>query len=308
MTMLQDTNKPSRRWCFTWNNPGDAVPDWACNYLCYAKEIGESGTPHWQGYCVFATVKRLSAMKKINNTIHWEIARGTTDDSINYCSKDGILIEVGERPKSRKEVGEDNHARWLDVIRSARQGTCDEEYPKEFVTYNSAISRMNEIKPPNLSDVCGIWIYGPTGTGKSYAVEQAYPDAFIKDCDKWWPNYAQEEVVVMEEAAPEHVKELGYRLKHWAGNKRFYAEWKGGGVYARPNKFIVTSNYSILEMGFRQNDFPAICRRFVEIYKDKKEQVIDFGIPVAGPSLSVQPNLDYVLSGGDQLPVRESNF
>lgn len=86
---------PSKRWSFTLNNYTDLdlkslrskVPD-LCNYAIICKEIGESGTPHLQGYIEFKTKARpFNAFN--NRKIHWEKSKGSREDNYNYCSKDG---------------------------------------------------------------------------------------------------------------------------------------------------------------------------------------------------------------------------
>ena len=48
------------------------------------------------------------------------------------------------------------------------------------------------------SEVTVIW--GETGVGKSRWASETYPDAYWKPPNsKWWDNYAQEEVIIMDE-------------------------------------------------------------------------------------------------------------
>lgn len=95
-----------RKWCFTLNNP---TPDdilqvnaMTHKYLVYGKEVGESGTPHLQGYIELAKASRLAAMKKLLPTAHWENAKGTPEQASAYCKKDGDFYEDGELSKSRQ--------------------------------------------------------------------------------------------------------------------------------------------------------------------------------------------------------------
>lgn len=114
------------RWCYTLNNytpeEGVALTEIPCRYQICGREVGESGTPHLQGYVVFEKQKRLAAVRKLNARCHWEVAKGSTEQNVIYCSKDGDFCEVGAKPKTAKEVGQDNHIRWLDVVRSAKEG------------------------------------------------------------------------------------------------------------------------------------------------------------------------------------------
>lgn len=82
----------SRLWVFTLNNPPFENGEWnvqAATWLFYQKEIGASGTPHLQGAVRFANAKSLVGAKEaLGHGAHLEIARGTIDEIVKYCSKD----------------------------------------------------------------------------------------------------------------------------------------------------------------------------------------------------------------------------
>lgn len=93
-----NTNLPrkrARRWCFTLNNYTDEEYEQVSTtfsknkFYIIGKEIGKEGTPHLQGYVEFTNEKSLIGLKKINDRIHWEIAKGSKADNIKYCSKEG---------------------------------------------------------------------------------------------------------------------------------------------------------------------------------------------------------------------------
>lgn len=48
------------------------------------------------------------------------------------------------------------------------------------------------------SVIC-IWIYGPTGTGKSTYSHETMPNAYVKDPSKhWWDGYLQQVDVILK--------------------------------------------------------------------------------------------------------------
>lgn len=81
-------------WFFTLNNYNDSdISNLISSFKLISKkyvfqeEIGENKTPHLQGCVAFKKRKRLSSIKKINNNIHWEVARNW-DACIQYCQKE----------------------------------------------------------------------------------------------------------------------------------------------------------------------------------------------------------------------------
>lgn len=93
---------PCIRWCFTLNNyTNDEISSIVplinnnCKYAIVGREVGESGTPHLQGYIEFKNKKRpLSVFS--NKRIHWEKAKGDRQQNYDYCSKSNdLLITIG---------------------------------------------------------------------------------------------------------------------------------------------------------------------------------------------------------------------
>ena len=100
---------PAHNWCFTINNYDDTdiidVSKWPARYTIYGKEKGENGTPHLQGFTVLQKQARLGGVKKLHGKAHWEQAKGTWEQNVEYCSKQGDVTEIGERPATRKRTG-----------------------------------------------------------------------------------------------------------------------------------------------------------------------------------------------------------
>ena len=99
-------SKGSRGWCFTINNyteeDRDGLRSLKCVYIVYGYERGDNGTPHSQGYVHFQDNKTLSAVSKIMPRAHLEPRKGSVDQAVEYCKKEGDFEERGEKPKSPK--------------------------------------------------------------------------------------------------------------------------------------------------------------------------------------------------------------
>jgi len=111
----------AKRWCFTLNNPtadDDKCEDWdpLTKYMIVGQEVGEEGTPHWQGYVEFLKEKRLTALKALIPRAHWEKCKGTPWQNFQYCSKDGQFKEWHEdarptEPRSEKKKKSKQHTK-----------------------------------------------------------------------------------------------------------------------------------------------------------------------------------------------------
>lgn len=262
---------PAKTWCFTVNNYSDAdetlFKELDCSYMVYGREVGELLTPHLQGYLVLKKNSRLSGVKKIHPTAHWEIAKGSSEQNRTYCTKQGNYVETGLLP-SRASGGAKEIERW-DLARSAAASGDFDSIPSDiYIRCYSTIKKIHaesQCVPPALDgSLVNEWIYGPAGTGKSSKAFQENPGAYLKGLTKWWDGYTNQETVIVDDMDPYH-KSLAQEFKQWAHHHPFPAETKGGSLTIRPKKIVVTSNYSIDEIWDDETTRLAIKRRFKQI-------------------------------------------
>jgi hypothetical protein len=97
----------AKHWCFTLNNYEEENIQKICDnsdffeYAVFGKEVGDTGTPHLQGFVTFKTrVRRNFCIEKIGQA-HFTVARNV-ENSIEYCKKDGDFIEIGARNSTSK--------------------------------------------------------------------------------------------------------------------------------------------------------------------------------------------------------------
>lgn len=258
----------AKNWAFTLNNYAeedfDAILNWEhVSYVIAGKEVGESGTPHLQCYARFKTKKRLTALKKLLPTAHWEVAKGTPRQNRDYCSKDGDFLEVGDIPKT---AGETQRERYAHAWECATRGDLDDIAPDIRIKHYRTLQQIasdHMVSHARLPDTSGMWIHGPTGSGKSTLARKIGEESggyYLKACNKWWDGYAGEDVVIIEDLDPDHAC-LGHHIKLWTDSHDFIAEKKGTSCRLRPKKVIITSQYSIDEVFHDRETQSAIKRR-----------------------------------------------
>lgn len=103
----------SRRWCFTYNNYPLCVHhvEWikqrhSITRCVVGYEKGANGTRHLQGYLESKNPVRLSTLKDIYDSAHWEFAFGSAKENYDYCTKDGTYQVHGEWDNILKRKGE----------------------------------------------------------------------------------------------------------------------------------------------------------------------------------------------------------
>lgn len=268
--MPRQVTSQGTRWCFTLNNYTnddiEHVKNIVHRYIIFGKEVGESGTPHLQGFIIFPSTKRLAAVRRLIPRGHWSLAGGTNEQASVYCKKDDLeAYEHGDMPLTPAAQRLNQIERWRDVIRAAEQGTAKEEYPREFVQYNSTITRLYIPSLSTLESYSGLWYVGPPGSGKSRAARADFPGLYNKLINKWWDGYNEEETVLVDDLSTDHLF-MGSFLKNWCDHYPFRAEHKGGSRLIRPKTIVITSNYLISDIWTDRILVTALERRFTYRY------------------------------------------
>lgn len=274
----------SKRWCFTLNNFTEDDEIWLLNlyengdmdvsYLIFEEEHMQDGTPHLQGYIEFNKRKRMQQVKNaINQRAHVEVARGTPQQNIAYCSKEGDPYEFGDHTSA----GETNQ--WAHIRTLVHEGNLEQIEELYFGTYVQHMKALEALctryavqAPPWDGDLKekNLWIWGPPGVGKSrYCRTEFGNNVYPKNCNKWWDGFRGQDVVVVEDLDPDRAKMLVQHLKVWMDRYVFEAERKGGSLLIRPEfKFIITSNYAPEQCFQNPEDLDAIRRRCQVMHMD----------------------------------------
>lgn len=248
-----------KHFCFTLNNYNDeeitclqAYLQTSSNYSIYGKEVGESGTPHLQGYCSLSKQTGFASIKgSFNSRAHLEPAKGTAEQNRVYCSKGGDIWEYGTCPESN---GTSKNKRTRDELaisftKCAGRGLSglaeySNEFPGVYAWSGSTLLRNYlSLRPPIARPNINVqWFYGPPGTGKSREAHETFPNAFIKDPrTKWWNGYLLEEEVIIDDFGPGGI-DINHLLR-WFDRYKCLVENKGGMIPLYATSIIVTSNF-----------------------------------------------------------------
>lgn len=239
-----------------------------CSYIKGQLECGRIGEYlHWQILCCFEKKVRLRRVKEVfGDTCHAELSRSSAANQ--YVQKEDTAVvntrfELGQLPFKRNDKTD-----WERIRICAKSNQLDQIDADVYVRYYSSLKRIAKdhmCSVDELDNVCGLWIWGPPGTGKSRMARDDY-NPYSKMCNKWWDGYNGEENVLLDDFDKVHSV-LGHHLKIWADRYPFIAEQKGGAVRIRPKKIIITSNYQIDEIFVDQVLVVALLRRFQVINK-----------------------------------------
>lgn len=278
----------SKYWCFTvfaedcpWRFGVNDV-----QYVCYGREVcPDTQRRHLQGFVAFGRKKRLTAIKKIDPAGHYEMKRGTVSEAVAYCKKDGDVHEEGDLPSDDSGVAV---RKCIQYARAGDMKSVEELSPALFLRYKRTFEGLRKFDLPVLTEPTGYWIHGLPGSSKDSNVLKLQP--FVKSHNKWWDGYEGQKYVLLSDLDTSTAKWVGHFLKIWSDMHPFNAEIKGGVMTIRPERFYVTSNYTIdclfsddmnlcnaLKRRFHVIDFDnnAVQRRAVVQHVDKLS-LIDF--------------------------------
>lgn len=213
----------SRAWCFTLNNytedEVDHLAEVDCKYMVYGRELGESKTPHLQGYVEFPTPRRLAAVKTaLGGRCHIEARLGKAKDAANYCKK-------GRQSHEEWTTCKENGPTFGTGADITERGTCTQPGQRTDLEQLGAMVRAG-IKPRAIATLCPgeyikygkgieglasklqkdreeapqvIWRWGSAGVGKSFRPMKDHKSVYIKDGTQWWDGYEQQQAIIIDD-------------------------------------------------------------------------------------------------------------
>lgn len=298
----------SKSWVFTLNNH-DGERDRAflegtagtfCTYMAFQCELAPgTGTPHLQGYLYLVSPRTLRGVKQtVFGTerlqgVHLEIARGSRDECYAYVSKEdsrdpGAVFpfqEFGRFDDVPERRGQGQRSDLAAVARAIKDGNSLTEiamdFPESWIKYHKGIRDlygMHHTKP-RVPDEDGdyvapsiIWLFGPTGTGKTRHVFRQHPnpdEIFRKtNGDSWFDGYHGQKIALFDDFRAKwfsfsFLLNVTDRYPLTVGVKNSTASWSPESIY-----FTCPKHPSDLFSGLAVTDegsLQQLLRRITEI-------------------------------------------
>lgn len=233
----------------------ERVKDMTAKAVRAGLEVGEQGTPHIQGAVVWNYAKTFKHAQQAlcgKDGACWTQKMQGTWDEQQYCLKDGEVIR--DDPYEDKQGKRNDLIAFRDAIkRGATDAELCEEHPgptMKFQRFVGFARNAYEVAPdalPRGSKQMGIWIWSSTPNMlKTTWVATHFPDHYEKSSDRWWCDYEDQEVVLVDEPTPSWYCAFWNAMKIWCQEKPFRAQ-RGVGLGKKMIRFkrlFVCANHS----------------------------------------------------------------
>lgn len=243
----------------------DMYDEGIAKYIVAGEEIGESGTPHIQGYAEFFKQEYHRTVQGFLPRAHFTPRyAASSKNAINYCKKGNQPHEEFEKfhehgpnfgaEANFKEVGTANRQGERVCFRDIKKAIADGKSDAEIYdlcdsqqSMRSAEIQIKHRKPPNCDrELEVLWFWGPTGTGKTHTakklLKEKYGEYYMKPGNpKWWDGYGGHKGVIIDDIIEEQFpfKEL---LK-MIDKSDYYVESKGSGSWLMAETIIITASF-----------------------------------------------------------------
>lgn len=279
--MPETENATFRNMTMTIWEPSTRTPEWdvikcKIRYFAYALEHSEEGKEHHQAFAQAWKPMRLSQWRKFFPNIRLDPMRGTFRESRAYCSKEGRLIEFGEKPNENgvKSVLV-NFKRKLDEGDSVLAVAEQEDYFPTYLQYRNGLHEYSRyIRQKKLQenrDVPDVYVrLGPPGTGKTRWLDDTFGlDGWRRAPDnkgQWFDGCDERDVILFDDVEAGQVPSLSL-FKQLTDRYPFKVPIKGGFITWKPRVIVFTSNSPPSEWWPNMSTFDkeAVERRIKEV-------------------------------------------
>lgn len=287
---------------FTINNPlMEAIefnPE-RMHYLVYQREISESGTPHFQGYCELKTATRFNGIRILlgSDSVHIEQRRGTSREASDYCQKDdtrapGYVPHVFGEMKETNPGARNDIAAFRDaVVSGKRKRDVEEEFPGILCRYPRYYDTLRGLtRPTREHELEVILLIGPPGCGKTRAVYHKFANVQdelwempISGTTLWFDTYDLHKYVLLDDFAGAVNHFTLTSLLKILDRYPVQVPVKGAHVWWMPNKIYITTNIyprAWYKWDDREVQYAALARRITRVYDFYRHRADQLDPPV----------------------------
>lgn len=280
----------ARGWCFTINNFTDEDYNSAqalcksSSYGILGLECGKEGTPHIQGYIYHPNRFSFSTIKELIPRAHIEIAKGSPQQNITYCSKENNFNEWGIKPCQGKRND-------IESFRDAIWDNLSEEellieFPEMMAKYDRFYQRCRNVLLKKIAQKMEAptitAIIGDPGVGKTKHIYETHnvTDVYKMECGDgssnsiFWDNYNGESVILIDDFHNNFKLDYMLRLLDRYPMK---LNIKGNYTWKCAKHIYITSNIEIDQWYPNCKDIhrKALKRRISNTIKMKQDSVVE---------------------------------
>lgn len=274
----------SKYFCFTHNNYSDASFEHLkflfetkkFGYIIYGREVGESGTPHLQGYLEMKVATRMSTLITLmGKGYHIEPRRGTQEEAHKYCRKgkqtkdnwyaihpvtgesyrwthptyglEAIVTEMGTLTVTMKPGTRTDIRLIKDTVNKGGMRALFDAQVLTVSQIQMAEKYLSNCEKPRDMAPKFYFITGKSGFGKTTLAYEQAKLMFYKDEDiytksegsKWWQGYDAHKVVILDDFRDSWMP-LTEFLSLFSSKPKT-VEVKGGSRQFKPEVIFVTT-------------------------------------------------------------------
>lgn len=273
----------AKNWAFTLNNYTDddverfraiGTEGASTNYLCFGREVGESGTPHLQCYVSFKKRRSLSYARDLfSDRAHYEVAKGSPVQNREYCKKENSFEEFGKVPG-----GQGTRTELIAALEAVKGGASKriliDDHPIAYSRSWRVLEQAMLIYAPGRNWMPEVYVFwGETRTGKT---RKAYEECIAKAMPymhpggSWFDGYDAQEDAIFDDFGGSEFK-LTYLLK-LLDRYPMRVPVKGGFVNWVPRRIYITSNYPPKEWfpNAKEEHVKALLQRFLKVVQFRR--------------------------------------
>jgi len=235
-----------------------------CEYMIFGKEeCPTTGRPHLQGFVILKKRMTLLPLKRYllktyvngtdnGNRIHVEKRKGSRKQASNYCRGGGFttkqfntyVYECGQYVDTKTDLRVKD-AIWLHSLGSAITDNIADLSIADLIAYEKIGSYLPS---PSRDEVYVEWVWGKSGSGKTYYVEQESKRLGkklykVNSLDKFWSNYLKQEIILIDDFYKEE-SELWFRCLLQILDKYAYlVDKKYGGSWLYAERIYITAQH-----------------------------------------------------------------